>query len=136
MSLDAVLRWLNPNTGFHDAVKQAGPELQAKVAQAAPPPAWLQYLVFSAGVFASPLIRQYRTTGQWPDITQKYFVGSVVFSLLTGFVVFPKVMSSLASPDAGWFVRLSTIFTAGLGWEQVSGLPSALLPAAPPTTGH
>lgn len=123
--MSALIRWFDPNASYHAAVKSMGAEAQARKGKA-PPPVWLQYLVFSLGVFASPLIRHYRTEGVWPDLTSWSLVGAAVFSLLTGFIVFPRVVDSLAKSDATAFARLSTVFTAGIGWEQFSGLPAAL----------
>jgi hypothetical protein len=126
MNVDNVIRWFDPNATYRDEVKRARGRAHAKIGGKAPPPVLLQYLFFSAGVFASPLIRQYRTTGSWPDLTSGRFLGNFAFSLVVGFIVFPRVIDTLAQSNAAAFSRLSTVFTAGIGWEQFSGLPTAL----------
>jgi hypothetical protein len=125
MDADAVVRWFDPNASYKDAKKRAGAEAQGK-RQKGPPPVWVQYVVFSLGVFLSPIIRAYRSSGHLPSSTLRELAVAVAFSLITGFIVFPRVIDTLAKPDASAFARLSTVFTAGVGWEQFSGLPAAL----------
>jgi hypothetical protein len=130
MDTNKLLGWFDPNATYKAERKAKGAEGQARRA-AAPPSVFVQYLVFSLGVFAGPFIRQYRTSGDWQDLTARRVIGAAVFSLLTGFVLFPRVMDSIAKPEASTFLRLSLVFTAGMGWEQISGLPAALA-----TQGH
>lgn len=130
MDADSIIRWFDPNATYKNSLKGEGAFAQAKgKGRPGPPPVWLQYLLFSLGVFASPFIRQYRSTGGWPKVTSGFVLGSIAFALITGFVVFPRVADSLANPEADRFLRLSTIFTAGLGWEQLSGLPASFVAA-------
>ena len=120
MDINSVIRWFDPNASVRAT------NGTAYAAGVEPPPVWAQYVAFTLGVFASPLIRDYRAKGTWPKLTVGSTIAMLVFSPITGFVAFPKVIDSLSQRDAPWFARLSTIFTAGLGWEQLSGLPSAL----------
>ena len=124
MDVDSIIRWFDPNGSYRQEQKARGAEMHARGAKQ-PPSVFVQYLVFSLGVFAGPFIRQYRTAGDWQDLTARRVIGAAIFSLLTGFVLFPRVMDSLAKPDASTFLRLSLVFTAGMGWEQMSGLPAA-----------
>ena len=126
MNMNSLIRWFDPNATYRTE-KRKRAAAQAKELVRVPPPVWVQYLFFSLGVFVSPLIREYRSLGKWPDLRSAHVVGAAIFALITGFIVFPKVLDSLAKPDASAFSRLSTVFTAGIGWEQVSGLPAALV---------
>ncbi len=125
--MNRIIRWFNPNTSYVDAVHRVGANAHAKNGKkrTPPPSAFIQYAVFSAGVFAAPLLRHFRAEGGWPELTQS-LIGFAFFSLLTGFIVFPRVIDSLATDDSNNWARLSTVFTAGVGWEQYSGLPAVL----------
>lgn len=125
MHINDLIRWLDPNARYRGELKRRGAEGQAAQVRQGPPSVALQYAIFSLGVFASPLIRHYRTAGSWPELNRG-LLGVAAFSLVTGFIVFPRVIDTLARPEASALSRLSAVFTAGVGWEQFSGLPAAL----------
>lgn len=126
MDVERILKWFDPNATYRAEQKAQGAVGQAKRTKG-PPSVAVQYLVFSLGVFLGPFIRQYRASGDLHELTFRRFLVAAVFSLVTGFMTFPRVMDSLAKPDATAFVRLSLVFTAGMGWEQMSGLPEVLV---------
>jgi len=82
------------------------------------PPVFPQYIALVLGIVAQPYVEHYARTGGW-DVSVHDILGRVIFGLLVGVAIFPKVYKSAFDPDRPFIVQLCAIFAAGLGWQSL-----------------
>ncbi|PSK94169.1 hypothetical protein [Taibaiella chishuiensis] len=108
---------MNKIIAYFDLASQYRPMTEHAVNDGRKFPVIPQYIALLIGILAQPIFQSYKETGEWHlSANWGWFVGSMIVSLMA----FPAIYKNSFDANKPLFVQLCVIFTAGIGWQNIT----------------